>query len=345
MIPNLSYKGIIYTFTGFWLVWIAMQTYILVDFGIDFKIAFSDSLLSNLLLGITSFIIFITLKYYQPSKDNFFYLRIWALLLAVANTAILSWGLGYLFSYDTKYADLLTRSVPLRFCFQILMITTITLLNWLGYYLLGQQSLESRKQQTEHLAREAELYNLRQQLQPHFLFNSLNSISALAGSKPEEARNMIQQLSEFLRHTLKKDEQQLVSIQDEMNHVNLYLEIEKVRFGHRLQSVVHIDDGCETMHVPVLVLQPLVENAIKFGLYDTFEPVIIKINVSCMERNLLITISNPFDPTTSDSEKGTGFGLTSVKRRLHLIYARNDLVQTEIKENLFTIKLTLPQQL
>lgn len=343
MTPNLSYKRIIYTFAGFWLVWIAMQTYILTDFGISFKIAFSDSLLSNLLLGITSFIIYITLKYYQPSKDNIFYLRIWALLLAAANTAILSWGLGYLFGDDDAYAALLARSVPLRFCFQILMITTITLLNWMGYYLLEQQSLESRKQQTENLAREAELYNLRQQLQPHFLFNSLNSISALAGSKPEEARNMIQQLSEFLRHTLKKDEQQMVSIQDEMNHVNLYLEIEKVRFGHRLQSLVHLENGCEAKVVPVLVLQPLVENAIKFGLYDTFEPVIININVTCQEGNLLVTISNPFDPNTSNTEKGTGFGLTSVKRRLYLIYARNDLVQTEKKENLFTIKLTLPQ--
>ncbi len=249
-----------------------------------------------------------------------------------------------MFGDDPQYAAFLKHSIPLRFCFQILMITTITLLNWLGYYLLEQQSLESRNQQTERLAREAELYNLRQQLQPHFLFNSLNSISALAGSRPEEARKMIQQLSEFLRHTLKKDEQQLVTLEDEMNQVNLYLEIEKVRFGHRLKSQVEMDEECGKLLVPVLVLQPLVENAIKFGLYDTIEPITIKITAGCMDGNLLITVSNPFDPKTSGAEKGTGFGLSSVQRRLYLLFARNDLIQTEIKDNLFTIKLVLPQQ-
>lgn len=330
-------------YATFWLIWIGLHTYVLFDVGIRLNTALLDSVLTNVLLAVTNFIVFITLKYYQPSKDNFFYLRLWAVLLAIANTAILLWGFRILFSNDHVYIELLNKSVTLRFCYQLLMIATITIINWLGYYLLEQQSLISRSQQTERMAREAELYNLRQQLQPHFLFNSLNSISALAGSKPEEARKMIQQLSEFLRHTLKKDEQQLVPLQDEMHQVHLYLEIEKVRFGHRLQSIVKIAENCLNQMVPVLVLQPLVENAIKFGLYDTLEPITIRIDVSCYERNLLITISNPFDPKTSQAEKGTGFGLSSVQRRLYLLYARNDLVQTEINENLFTIKLMLPQ--
>ncbi len=341
--PKISYKRIIYYYAIFLLIGLSMQVYILMDLGQRFKVAFFDSVITHLLLTFTSYIIFITLKYYQPSKDNFFYLRLWAFLLAIGNVAIILWVLGSLFGNDPVYAQLLSKSVSLRFCYQILMIAAITLLNWLGYYFLDEQEFENRNQQMEKMAREAELFNLRQQIQPHFLFNSLNSISALATSKPEEARKMINQLSEFLRHTLKKDEQQLVALKDEMPQVYLYLEIEKVRFGNRLQSIVEMHEACGELKLPILVLQPLVENAIKFGLYDTLEPVTIHIKASCSLSLLTISISNPFDPKTAVSEKGTGFGLSSVQRRLYLLYARTDLVQTEIKENIFTIHLNLPQ--
>ncbi len=101
----------------------------------------------------------------------------------------------------------------------------------------GQQEykeLANRKTETEQLSKEAELFKLRRQFQPHFLFNSLNSISALIGSDPEKARHMIYQLSDFLRGTLKKDEQQWIALEEEIQYLQLYLEIEKVRFGHRL---------------------------------------------------------------------------------------------------------------
>ncbi|MCF8254156.1 MAG: histidine kinase, partial [Bacteroidia bacterium] len=181
--------------------------------------------------------------------------------------------------------------------------------------------------------------------QPHFLFNSLNSISALAGSKPEQARVMIQQLSEFLRHTLRKDEQQLISLKEELYQLDLYLQIEKVRFGNRLLSSISIDKNCEHLLLPVLVLQPLVENAIKFGLYDTLGEVEILVKATCKEgKQLQIEISNPFDPETHNQNGGTGFGLDSIKRRMYLLYASNDLVQTEIKEKQFTVRVNIPQQ-
>src|SRR5690606_11377571 len=89
----------------------------------------------------------------------------------------------------------------------------------------------------EKISREAELYKLRQQLHPHFLFNSLNSINALIHSQPEQARKMVQQLSEFLRGTLKREENQLISLEEELQYLKLYLDIEKVRFGHRLKAI------------------------------------------------------------------------------------------------------------
>jgi two-component system LytT family sensor kinase len=187
------------------------------------------------------------------------------------------------------------------------------------------------------------LYNLRQQLQPHFLFNSLNSINALIGFKPDEARKMIHQLSDFLRGTLKKDDQLLVPLKDELQHLNLYLEIEKVRFGHRLQTEISCDANCNESLLPSLLLQPLVENAIKFGLYDTTGDVTVSIRAEIEEQYLIIMIQNPYDPKTSRPRKGTGFGLSGVQRRLYLIFARNDLMETHANDNIFTTIIKVPQ--
>ena len=180
-------------------------------------------------------------------------------------------------------------------------------------------------------------------LQPHYLFNSLNSISALTIVKPEEARRMIQQLSDFLRGTLKRDDQQISMLAEELEHLQLYLEIEKVRFGHRLNTVIEADENCLQMKIPSLLLQPIVENAIKFGLYDTIENVTIKIKVLKHNSDLQIQISNPFDPDTAATGKGTGFGLDSIKRRLFLIFGRTDLLHTQNQNSNFILTMNIPQ--
>jgi LytS/YehU family sensor histidine kinase len=187
------------------------------------------------------------------------------------------------------------------------------------------------------------LYKLRQQLQPHFLFNSLNSISALITIQPAQARKMIQQLSDFLRGTLKREDNQWISLEDELQHLQLYLDIEKVRFGHRLNTTMIKEETTGKLQLPSMLLQPLVENAIKFGLYDTTEPVTISV-VAAQENNyLVITIQNPFDPETSSPKQGTGFGLSSVQRRLYLLFARNDLLHTRHTDNQFTTVIKIPQ--
>jgi LytS/YehU family sensor histidine kinase len=215
--------------------------------------------------------------------------------------------------------------------------------NWLRHYIRDQEQSQLRKEEAEQLLREAELSRLRQQLQPHFLFNSLNSISALAGSQPQQARKMIQQLSDFLRGTLKKDENQLVPLKEELQHIQLYLEIEKVRFGHRLQTELIQNVPCENCKLPSLLLQPIIENAIKFGLYDTTESVLITIRVSENEGFLTVSVRNPFDITTSKPRQGTGFGLSAIQRRLYLIYGRTDLIKTEMDNNHFETTLLIPQ--
>jgi two-component system LytT family sensor kinase len=154
---------------------------------------------------------------------------------------------------------------------------------------------------------------------------------------------MIEQLSDFLRYTIKKEENQMVELKDEILHLELYLEIEKVRFGHRLITNFIFEEGTLTQKIPALLLQPIMENAIKFGLYDTTEQVEINLIAKKDLNNLVIEIRNPFDKLTSINSKGTGFGLRSVRKRLQLLFLRSDLLKTTNLENIFITEITIPQ--
>jgi LytS/YehU family sensor histidine kinase len=154
---------------------------------------------------------------------------------------------------------------------------------------------------------------------------------------------MINQLSEFLRGTLKKDEKQWSTLEEEMQYLQLYLDIEKVRFGYRLQTDILNDEETLILKLPSMLLQPVVENAIKFGLYDTTGDVLITIKAGKQGNYLEVSVENPFDPETSQPLKGTGFGLASIQRRLFLLFARNDLLKTQKENDHFITTILIPQ--
>ena len=312
--------------------------------GFSWYVALSDSLINNALLLLLMAGMAIALYYYSPGRKNAFLLIGWSLLLAAGSVKLSIFLLSSFYTGNIPYLDLLEKSYLIRFCVADLLIGWVLLFSWILNGMKARKESEARQDDVEKLAREAELSGLRQQLQPHFLFNSLNSISALAGSKPEEARKMIQQLSDFLRGTLKKDDKQLLSLEEELKHLELYLEIEKVRFGHRLNTLIETTEESLSAQIPPLLLQPLVENAIKFGLYDTIGAVTIQIRAELENKQLKISIRNPFDKETAQPTKGTGFGLKSVQRRLYLLFFRNDLLQTSHKENIFTTTVIIPQK-
>ena len=276
----------------------------------SFSAALSDSILSNGLLAGTCILIARLLSYYLPSKERYGYIlalvTILSLLWLLVSRSILMFFVGH-----TDYDNFFTQSLPIRFAVAFLIIGSMALLSVLWYTLQDQQKNEKRRGEAERLTKEAELYKLRQQLQPHFLFNSLNSINALIGLNPQEARTMIQQLSDFLRGTLKKEENAWVSLEEELQHLQLYLEIEKVRFGHRLSTDIINNAEGFNCQLPAMLLQPIVENAIKFGLYDTLEPVTISIKAEVSDNSLLITVKNPYDRPGTAPRQGTGFGLSS----------------------------------
>jgi len=327
---------------AFAIIFIIIQACILAWLGIDAANSLTDSCVSNVLLAIICYYLGNILRYYRPGKSRFFYVFIWDLCISGVWLLLIKWILALLIT-DQAYLVFLSRSLPVRFFIAFLITGWFGMISWLVYSYEEQRQNEKRKEEAEKLTKEAELFKLRKQLHPHFLFNSLNSISALTVSRPEEARSMVQKLADFLRGTLKNEEELLVSLQEELNLLQLYLDIEKVRFGHRLDTLIEKNDDCDLSQIPQLILQPIVENAIKFGLYDTTEKVLIKLDAGKEDHLLIISVQNPFDPSSAISNSGTGFGLSSVARRLYLIYGRNDLLETKTEENIFITTIKLPQ--
>ncbi len=339
----LSVSKFRYAFTTWWLIWAALQAVLIENFGFPTNIALLDSIVTNCQLMGACWLVSNILRYYLPQKE-----RYWSILVLSAGLSGLillntKWILTSAASDQPAYLSFISTSWPIRFGISFLLIGCMTILSVLWYALEEKDEHQQRKADAERLAKEAELFKLRQQLQPHFLFNSLNSISALVSVQPELARKMIQQLSDFLRSSIKREEQQWINLSDELQNLQLYLDIEKVRFGHRLSTQIESDEKSQSMKLPPMLLQPIVENAIKFGLYDIIDDVTISINAMALDNYLQISVQNPYDKETSYPKKGTGFGLSSIKRRLYLLFARNDLLEVKSEDNLFTTIVKIPQ--
>ena len=318
-------------------------TGILKTYNITTAELVADAIINNLLLTGSCWLIVNNMRYYLPRREKYWYVLMISFGLSSVCIFVSRLILWLIFKKDDHYSQVLSASSGLRFGILFLLISCMSLVCLLWYTQEEQKMMNERKADSERLAREAELSRLRQQLQPHFLFNSLNSISALTGSQPEKARHMIQQLSDFLRGTLKKDDQQWNTLEEELQNLSLYLDIEKVRIGHRLQTEIICTREALPLKLPSLLLQPLVENTIKFGLYDTTGEVLIRLEAIAGQNFLQVSIQNPFDPETSQPLKGTGFGLSSVQRRLFLLFARQDLLKINKEEKIFSTTLLIPQ--
>ena len=332
-------------FFAWWFVWACLHFLLITYYGFTVNMALIDSLISNGLLMGACGIVSNILRYYLPYSNRYIYVLLLCLTFSLSANALGKFILDLSLNDPAyrAYIPFLANTYWIRLGIDFLMICCMAVICVLWYTQEEEQENRQRKNDAEKLSRDAELYKLRQQLQPHFLFNSLNSISALIVSNPEQARNMIHQLSDFLRTTLRKEEEQWVKMEEELQSLELYLEIEKVRFGHRLSTAIVKDDKSGQMLIPPMLLQPVVENAIKFGLYDTTDDVIISISVSVENEMLKVTVQNPYDPETASPRHGTGFGLNSVKRRLYLLFARTDLVETSSGDHVFTTTINIPK--
>lgn len=184
-------------------------------------------------------------------------------------------------------------------------------------YANEMRAVERRANHFRMEAKNAQLRALHYQVNPHFLFNTLNSLSTLVlkGSK-SEAETMIMNLSSFLRSSLAVDPEQLVSLDEEIALQQLYLDIEQARFPDRLQVEVSMPDELKHACVPVLILQPIIENAIKYGVSPSKGRIAIRLQASAEYGLLVLRVENDVDPKAPVPASGTGLGLGNVRERL-----------------------------
>lgn len=239
--------------------------------------------------------------------------------------------------------DFLKNSLPSKIFGGYVMYTVFLVFFYaVNYY----QSLKEKiKKESEYkaLIREAELQALKSQINPHFLFNSLNSISSLTISNPEKAQEMVINLSTFMRYSLMHNEKELVSFSRELENIKLYLSIEKVRFGNKLNAEFEIDAHCLDAEIPNMILQPVFENAIKYGVYETTEQVTIRTTCECDGNVLKIIIVNDYDFSTM-KRKGEGIGLRNIRKRMEIIYNQPDLMKITDHKTSFEVQLIIPQK-
>lgn len=193
------------------------------------------------------------------------------------------------------------------------------------------------------LVKEAELHALKSQINPHFLFNSLNSISSLTMTDPGRAQEMVIDLSQLMRYSLKHNQKEKVTFQQELENNKLYLHIEKVRFGEKLNPSFDIEKESLSAEIPNMILQPLYENAIKYGVYEATEPVDIVTCGKLYDNTLKITIRNTYDANVI-SKKGEGIGLRNIRERLQIIYGNPGLLKIEDNKKEFKVTITIPQK-
>lgn len=231
-------------------------------------------------------------------------------------------------------------AAPTLFGFGFLSYLLAMAASYLAAAFAASREAERRGLALQVMAREAELRALRAQIDPHFLFNSLQSISALTTADPAGARRMCLMLADFLRDTLSLGARARIPLASELALAARFLAIEQMRFGDRLR--VEIAGGAaETCEVPSLILQPLIENAVTHGIAHRLEGGTVRVSAERHAASIAISVDNPCDPDRP-SGRGAGVGLQNVKQRLRTLYGTEASVATEERGGRFVARLQLP---
>jgi LytS/YehU family sensor histidine kinase len=233
---------------------------------------------------------------------------------------------------------------PLMFAAGFMLYSLAVASHYVILEIEQSRAAQARALETSILARDAELKALKAQINPHFLFNSLNSISALTSIDAARARDMCILLADFLRLTLGLGEKTLVPLREELELLQRFLAIEKVRLGERLHVDIHVEAQAQTCMLPPLLLQPLVENAIIHGIANLPSGGTVRLAAECSGGHLHLSIENSLDPDAPAPRKG-GRGLTNVRQRLEARYGKEASMKTTAEEEFFRVNISLPAEM
>jgi LytS/YehU family sensor histidine kinase len=235
---------------------------------------------------------------------------------------------------------LFPRMAPLAFGTAVAVFVVMSAVHYTLAAADESQAARRRAFETDITARESELRALRAQIDPHFLFNCLHSISALIGSNPGDARRMCLELAEFFRESLRVGSQPRIRLGLEAALIERYLGIEQVRFGNRLRVAIAVEPDAERVLVPPLLLQPLAENAVRHGIATLVDGGDVSIAIVRRGNRVNVRIDNPYD--AADTRPGTGVGLANVRARLDATYGGRADFQVDATGSRFSASLSLP---
>ena len=240
------------------------------------------------------------------------------------------------------FGNFFIKTIKSRFIIGILYYFLLTAFYYVVIYYSEFQERTVKETELKNLVTEAELRSLKFQINPHFIFNSLNSMSALTEIDPKKAKQMIIKLADFLRYTLANNDRQQNTLNEELKNIKLYLDIEKIRFDDKFIYVEELHEECGKTEIPSMILQPLFENAIKHAVYETLDAVTIKLTCTRQDDFLKITLCNNFEGESH--KKGAGVGLKNIKDRLSLIYQQDNLMEIKKESGKFIVNIFIPLQ-
>jgi two-component system, LytTR family, sensor kinase len=343
--PVLKNSRSLVIYFSIWTV-IALADFFSIYSKFNFGVAESltGSFISNSLFSLFGIAIWYAVLYSFPEKIG--PLNLIINHITAATVLVVIWNVTTIFLFrvliNEQFYNFILDHIKWHIAIGFLYYFILVLIYYIIIYNVNLKEKRKNEDRLMAIINETELNLLKSQINPHFLFNSLNSISSLTITNPSKAQEMIIKLSDFLRYSISRGSNQKSNLKLELDNIQRYLDIEKTRFGEKLNYKSEIEPECFEKLLPVMILQPLYENAVKHGVYESTEPITLKFKAYMENNFLVLLLSNNYD-VESPSKKGSGIGLKNIKERLRIIYKRDGLLQTQQTTNNFEVKLVIPQ--
>ena len=334
-------------YAGGWAIISIVQTVVvfLTTAGLPFGYAFTDTVIFNVLMACSLVPLWYPVRYNRWERETWQFNLVAHFSLAcvlVIGWLSVGYGLCFLTGFGNgEYRHFLAASLWWKALEGALFYVVAVMAYYLFVYMEQLNEKAANEIRLNRLLRDGELNLLKSQINPHFLFNSMNSVNAMIIRNPEQAQKMLVALSDYLRYAVLSTNRTYSCVADEMENIARYLSIEQVRFGDRLLYEANIDPQALSAEIPSMLLQPLFENAIKHGVYESLETVRIVANITRERQYLNIEITNDFDKDGFSPKKGSGTGLKNIRERLRLMYGTSASMQTKAENGIFTVKLRI----
>lgn len=347
MAGNLIFRWVFLRNYVIFLILVILVHFTLLHYYYEIPLVNSivDSLISYILLFIMLLNLWFVVKFARTeSISSYTSIRnssIAVIILVIGWLFLSKHILDLLFHTDSHYLQFLLNSLVLRSLAGVSIAGLIYSSFFLALYQDSVEQALKRENELRLMIQKTELQALKNQLNPHFIYNSLNSISSLTIYSPEKAREMVVMLSDFLRVALQQDAMQKGTLADELENISLYLQIEKIRFEEKLQWEFRVEADHLQYQIPVLILQPLFENAVKHGVQQSSDPGKILLVSSITNQYLELTVRNSYDKGFQKF-RGEGVGIENVRNRLRLTYSGNASMKLNAMDGVFEATLIIP---